>query len=126
MTSRAIDPKLVAEIQDELRHPAGNDTIRRLRALIHAIECGMTADMVVRELRHIARTVATKPEKPGTVWCVRYREGWCAMAAHEGPPPGGSTHVFTRCGGNVVFPWGFARRVPTCAECLKVSVEAVP
>lgn len=33
MTRRAIDPKLVAEIQAELRQPAGNDTIRRERSI---------------------------------------------------------------------------------------------
>ncbi len=99
------------------------DTVNRLHALTRAVENGMTADMVVRELRSITRTLTPKDDAPGTVWCVKHREGWCAMAAHEGPPPGGSTHVFTRCGGNVVFPWGFARRVPTCAECAKVTAE---
>lgn len=52
-----------------------------------------------------------------TRWCVKHRDGWCAVEPDEEPAEG-SWSVPTVCGYYVTLPGGYDRREPDCDECL--------
>lgn len=53
----------------------------------------------------------------GNVWCVRHRDGWCAVAGNMKPAEDASS-IHTACDHYVVLPLGTSKRHPTCDECL--------
>lgn len=51
---------------------------------------------------------------------VHHRTGWCATRRKRTPSAYETVNnARTICGCSVVLPWGFARRMPDCPECLK-------
>jgi len=53
------------------------------------------------------------------VWCVQHRDGWCATKSQPKNTPRYQDHVKTLCAYVVTLPFGFARRAPTCKDCLE-------
>ncbi len=53
---------------------------------------------------------------PDVRWCVRHRDGWCAVDRDEEPAEGSWT-VGTVCGYGVTLPFGYDRREPDCHNC---------
>lgn len=56
------------------------------------------------------------------VWCVKHRDGWCAVRNNSKPHEGVSS-VPTKCNMFVILPLGIQRRMPTCFDCKKVLNE---
>ena len=67
------------------------------------------------EAFHRAYRRATS-EEMGVVWCVRHREGWCAVRGNK-QPSDDENNVPTLCGFFVTMPFGIECRVPDCKEC---------
>lgn len=63
---------------------------------------------------------APKPEKGGEVrpWCIRHRDGWCATNRKRAPREVEDS-ARTVCKHYVILGWGWARRTPTCEDCLR-------
>ncbi len=52
------------------------------------------------------------------VWCVRHREGWCAVANNQWPDDDLNTP--TKCDHVIVLHYGIEKRLPTCPDCLRL------
>lgn len=57
------------------------------------------------------------------VWCVRHRDGWCAVDG-DYEPAEGSWSVPTVCGYGVTLPYGYQHREPTCPDCRSLETKA--
>lgn len=54
------------------------------------------------------------------VWCVKHRDGWCAVEGNYEPEEG-SWSVPTVCGYGVTLPFGYDHRAPDCTDCLRLD-----
>lgn len=52
-------------------------------------------------------------------WCVKSREGWCAVKRNKKPSESAFS-VPTRCGYEINLPFGVEERVPTCPDCVRL------
>jgi len=58
------------------------------------------------------------------VWCVRHRNGWCAVFDGRCPSED-AWEVPTKCDHFIHLPWACEKRVPTCEECKKMIAARV-
>ena len=54
--------------------------------------------------------------KAYNIWCVRHKDGWCAVDNRKRFKESDSS-VKTACGMVVTLPLGCEYRIPTCQEC---------
>lgn len=66
--------------------------------------------------------VAPVSKSARQVWCVKSREGWCAVKDGRRPPEAVAC-VPTKCEHYVILPVGIDRRVPTCRPCADIIEE---
>lgn len=51
--------------------------------------------------------------------CVKIGDGWCLTQEQTSPPPAFRGGAYTSCSKWAEFKFGYEKRRPTCAECLR-------
>lgn len=59
-------------------------------------------------------------------WCIKHKEGWCAVLDQAKKPEDNGTTIQTLCAHFVLMPFGIERRVPTCVDCRALRKDVLP
>ncbi len=72
-----------------------------------------------------ASTLPPAPVLPPRPWCVKHRDGWCALPPGAEPDPNATSDP-TLCGQTVIMRTGSQHRAPDCPECRAALKKAAP